>query len=212
MRLLGQVAAELGHDRRRGARRWPARRGRAGGGRARRRRGRWPSSTGRRRSTGRTACARSWGRRGRRRPKRWPAEREVDDRAPARRRAAAAASRLTSTKWPRWLVPNCVSKPSAVVPCGQAMTPALAISTSRRSCVGEHAVGERPHRRERRPGRASRSSTSPGRRRPRPSAFVGLGRGRGRRRRPCAPWAASGPGGLDAEAGRRAGDEHVACR
>ena len=30
-----------------------------------------------------------------------------------------------SRKWARWLVPNCVSKPSAVLPSGVAMTPAL---------------------------------------------------------------------------------------
>ena len=40
------------------------------------------------------------------------------------------AMRLTSTKWPRWLVPNWVSNPSAVLPNGQAMTPALAMTRS----------------------------------------------------------------------------------
>src|SRR5580658_1061935 len=40
------------------------------------------------------------------------------------------AIRLTRTKWPRWLVPNCVSNPSAVWPKGVAITPALATTTS----------------------------------------------------------------------------------
>src|SRR3546814_20930571 len=41
------------------------------------------------------------------------------------------AMRLTRTKCPKWLVPNCVSNPSSVLPKGQAMTPALAITTSK---------------------------------------------------------------------------------
>src|SRR5579863_5428050 len=41
--------------------------------------------------------------------------------------------RLSNTKWPRCLVPNCVSKPSAVWPNGVAITPALAITTSKGS-------------------------------------------------------------------------------
>src|SRR3984957_13323727 len=40
------------------------------------------------------------------------------------------AMRLTSTKWPRWLAPNWVSNPSAVLPYGQAMTPAFAMTRS----------------------------------------------------------------------------------
>ena len=47
--------------------------------------------------------------------------------------ASSGRSRFTSTKWPRWLVPNWVSKPSAVRPSGVAITPALAMITSRRS-------------------------------------------------------------------------------
>src|SRR4051812_35640689 len=35
------------------------------------------------------------------------------------------SSRLVSAKWPRWLVPICISKPSLVCDCGRAMTPAL---------------------------------------------------------------------------------------
>lgn len=37
-----------------------------------------------------------------------------------------------SAKWPRWLVPICISKPSTVSRRGMAMTPALFTSTSRR--------------------------------------------------------------------------------
>ena len=40
------------------------------------------------------------------------------------------SSRLVSAKWPRWLVPICISKPSLVRCSGTAMTPALLISTS----------------------------------------------------------------------------------
>ena len=40
------------------------------------------------------------------------------------------SSRLVSAKWPRWLVPVCISKPSLVRDSGTAMTPALLISTS----------------------------------------------------------------------------------
>ena len=35
-------------------------------------------------------------------------------------------------KWPKWLVPNCISKPSLVVDLGVYMTPALLISRSMR--------------------------------------------------------------------------------
>ena len=54
--------------------------------------------------------------------------------------------RFTNTKWPRWLVPNCVSKPSSVWPKGVRITPALAITTSKGRpsaskcvCAGAHA-------------------------------------------------------------------------
>ena len=40
-------------------------------------------------------------------------------------------SRPVSAKWPRWLVPNWSSKPSAVLRRGVAITPALLISRSR---------------------------------------------------------------------------------
>src|SRR5215218_2350214 len=50
------------------------------------------------------------------------------------RGAGAARSRSTrspvSAKWPRWLVPSWSSNPSAVVPCGGAITPALLTSRS----------------------------------------------------------------------------------
>ena len=44
--------------------------------------------------------------------------------APTRR---AGLSSWNSKKWPRWLVPNCDSKPSAVLPLGVAIMPALLI-------------------------------------------------------------------------------------
>lgn len=46
---------------------------------------------------------------------------------------SVGSSSPVSAKWPRWFVPNCVSKPSAVVPYGSAITPALLTSRSRRS-------------------------------------------------------------------------------
>ena len=50
-----------------------------------------------------------------------------------------------SAKWPRWFVPICISKPSAVCACGMFITPALLISTSM-SSVGP--VREGADRRE----------------------------------------------------------------
>ena len=58
------------------------------------------------------------------------------------------SSRLVSAKWPRWLVPICISNPSAVRCSGTFITPALLISTSTSpvQSVGEGAdagqVGE----------------------------------------------------------------------
>ena len=43
---------------------------------------------------------------------------------------SAPSSRPVSAKWPRWLVPNCSSKPSAVSRRGGAITPALLSSRS----------------------------------------------------------------------------------
>src|SRR5271169_458007 len=51
--------------------------------------------------------------------------------------------RFTSTKWPRWLVPNWVSKPSAVCPKGVRITPALAMGppvSHQRVGTGAHAL------------------------------------------------------------------------
>jgi len=61
---------------------------------------------------------------------RWPDEESATMRlgAPA---TTSGTRRFTKTKCPRWFVPNCVSNPSAVVPGGQAITPAFAMSTSR---------------------------------------------------------------------------------
>jgi hypothetical protein len=50
---------------------------------------------------------------------------------------SSGTSRLTNTKWPRWLVPNWSSNPSDVAACGQAMSPALAISRSSASTRAE---------------------------------------------------------------------------
>ena len=43
-----------------------------------------------------------------------------------------SSSSPVSAKWPRWLVPNCSSKPSVVVCFGGYITPALLISRSMR--------------------------------------------------------------------------------
>src|SRR3954453_16271768 len=59
------------------------------------------------------------------RPKRWGPDDTVTTRSPM-----CCSSRLVRAKCPRWLVPNCSSKPSAVLPCGTAMIPALLIRTS----------------------------------------------------------------------------------
>src|ERR1700677_3353002 len=45
--------------------------------------------------------------------------------------------RFVSAKWPRWLVPNCSSKPSAVRASGGIITPALLISRSMSPCQTE---------------------------------------------------------------------------
>ena len=61
------------------------------------------------------------------------------DGAPA---TSSGTSRFTSTKWPRWLVPNCVSKPSAVVPLRRGHHPGVGDQQVEPVVVGEHAVGE----------------------------------------------------------------------
>src|ERR1035437_9913050 len=63
--------------------------------------------------------------------------------------APGRASRLSSSnpvraKWPRWLVPNCISKPSAVSLRGMAITPALLTRMSRPSCSVEKSVANFP--------------------------------------------------------------------
>src|SRR3954453_16234773 len=45
------------------------------------------------------------------------------------RSVTCGSSRLVNAKWPRWLVPNCSSKPSAVRPAGTIMIPALLTRT-----------------------------------------------------------------------------------
>jgi hypothetical protein len=50
--------------------------------------------------------------------------------------------RAVNRKWPRWLVPNCISKPSAVRASGHAMTPALLTRTSRRSMRASNSSAE----------------------------------------------------------------------
>ena len=46
------------------------------------------------------------------------------------RPVTSGSSRFVSAKWPRWFVPNCSSKPSAVRERGGTMTPALLTSRS----------------------------------------------------------------------------------
>jgi hypothetical protein len=49
---------------------------------------------------------------------------------PSVRPSIVSIRRPVSAKWPRWLVPNCSSNPSAVWRRGVAITPALLISRS----------------------------------------------------------------------------------
>ena len=53
-----------------------------------------------------------------------------------RRRPARSCRPVARAKWPRWLVPNCVSQPCAVTPCGLSMTPALFDQDVQRSPPG----------------------------------------------------------------------------
>lgn len=52
-------------------------------------------------------------------------------------------SKLVNKKWPKWLTPNCISKPSLVIALGIAITPALLIKMSRRfsSCKNLKRIG-----------------------------------------------------------------------
>ena len=118
-------------------------------------------------------------------------------------------------KWPRWLVPNCISKPSAVRRRGRAITPALLTSTSRPSTSRVDLAGARPHRGQ--VGQVERHDHGLG-----PAAVGGVGGdeldGPGRllgvpaghehpRAGPCERL-----GGRQPEAGVGAGDQHGAAR
>ena len=105
--------------------------GRGRADRARPRRGCSRSSIGRTPATGRTAVRSKLTSSRTTSLNRCPADVRLTIRAGPP--ASSGRSRFTSTKWPRWLVPNWVSKPSAVRPSGVAMTPALAMMTSSRS-------------------------------------------------------------------------------
>ncbi|COY15034.1 Uncharacterised protein [Mycobacterium tuberculosis] len=62
---------------------------------------------------------------------RWPTLLMVTTREPATG-SSRSINRPVNAKWPKWLVPNCISKPSAVVCRGVYITPALLISRSMR--------------------------------------------------------------------------------
>ena len=149
---------------------------------------------------------------------------EVRDRRGRRRRSGGRPTRAArhgrrqpppgtgvsswmSRKWPRWLVPNWVSKPSTVVPCGQAITPALPMSTS---STGWSST--KPWAKVRTLARSARSSWR------RSSSASGTERedllhGGGalgevaHRHRHRRAVGGERPGRLHAETGRRAGDE-----
>ena len=53
--------------------------------------------------------------------------------------------RLTSTKWPRWLVPNWVSNPSAVLPHGRRHDAGVGDDEIERPAVGDQRVGAGAH-------------------------------------------------------------------
>ena len=71
---------------------------------------------------------------------RWPMLLTVTTREPATG-SSRSSSRPVKAKWPRWLVPNCSSKPSLVVDFGVHITPALLISRSMRSCSDSQLLG-----------------------------------------------------------------------
>ena len=161
-----------------------------GGGRTRRRTGCWRSSSGHRRRTRCRACARSSGRPGRRR-RSGGRPRTGSPAAPPG--FSSAAMRLTSTKWPRWLVPNWVSKPSAVLPFGAGHDAGVGDDQVERLAGGDQGVGAGAHAGQR--GEVELDQLQA-------AAVRGLGadlggrapwpcRGRARRPTTCAPWAAS---------------------
>ncbi len=96
---------------------------------------------------------------------------EVTRARPARSRGSRWATRA---KWPRWLVPNCSSNPSAVV-CrsGGVMTPALLI----RMWIGRPSLAQRRRRGRRR--RRARTGRARAARRRRRGAAARIARDRG---------------------------------
>ena len=67
----------------------------------------------------------------------------------ARPASAATAMRLTNTKWPRWLVPNWVSKPSAVWPFGRRHDAGVGDDEVERLARRDQRVGAGAHAGER---------------------------------------------------------------
>ena len=137
--------------------------------------------------------------------KRWPADDRLTMRAgaPARRRGA---NRLTSTKWPRWLVPNWVSKPSAGRPLRARHDAGVGDQHVEHPTVGDEAVGARPDRCQR--GEVGLAHLDAGLDACGGEGRLGLGHVAGDADDRRAP-GCQRPDGLDAEARRRAGDEHA---
>ena len=94
-----------------------------------------------------------------------------------------------SRKWPRWLVPNCVSNPSAVLPWGAFMTPALLTSPSSRSCR-RRSAGANPRTESRLPRSSSSTSADP-RRSESPATASSPAETRRHAATTCAPWVTS---------------------
>ena len=74
------------------------------------------------------------------RAKRWPWLLTVTTREPGAA-STRSSSRPVSAKWPRWLVPNCNSKPSLVVDFGVIITPALLIKQVDGVVLGAQFIG-----------------------------------------------------------------------
>ena len=72
------------------------------------------------------------------------------------RASRRSSSKPVRAKWPRWLVPNCISKPSAVSRRGMAITPALLTRMFKPSCSAENPAAN--FRTEARSARSSGSS------------------------------------------------------
>ena len=75
------------------------------------------------------------------RPGLWAVLETFTTREPAVARIRGS-SRPESAKWPRWLVPSCISKPSAVLRRGIAITPALFTRMSIRSWRAENCLAK----------------------------------------------------------------------